>query len=126
MRAIRGDMPDTASNCYRKWVWLPTPSFGGDGVLSISQRPLKGGAPELDVYGVEEVQPEQLSCRTFVVVNLTDPEQEQPYKATVGAVQRCSCDAGVKGIRRTSCKHRDAITAAITAGAIPARQLQGA
>lgn len=126
MKAVRGDMPDTAAFCYRKWVWLPTPTFGGDGVMSISQRPLKGGAPELDVYGVEEIQPEQFSTRSFLVVNLTDPEQEQPYKATVGAVQKCTCDAGVKGIRRTSCKHRDAIGAAILAGAIPAKQPAGA
>lgn len=126
MRATKGEMPDTLTLGWRKWVWLPTPAYGGDGILTISQRPLKGGGSEVDVYGVEEAPPEHPSARTFVVVNLTDDTQEQPYKTTVGAVMRCSCEAGVKGVKRTSCKHRDALQAVIAAGCLPAKQLCGA
>ena len=126
MRAVRGEMPDTLTNCSRKWVWVPTPAVGGDGVLSLSQRPIKGGGVDLDTYGVSEIQPEQYGTRSFLFVNLTDEEQEEPYRCTVGAVTRCSCDAGRKGFRRTSCKHRDAVSSMIVAGCLPVREMAGA
>ncbi len=126
MKAVRGEMPDTLTNCSRKWVWVPTPAAGGDGMLCLSQRPIKGGGVDLDTYGVEEIQAEYPRCRSFVFVNLTDETQQEPYRCTVGPVSRCSCDAGRKGFRRTSCKHRDAVGAMIVAGVLPAKQLQGA
>lgn len=125
-KAVRGELPDTLTFGWRKWLWVPTPGHGGDGILSMSQRPLKGGGSDLDSYGVEEVQPEHRGSRSFLFINLTDEEQEQPYRCTVGAVNQCSCDAGRKGFRRTSCKHRDATQAMIVAGVLPARVLQGA
>lgn len=125
-KVYRVQMPDTASFGWRKWVFVCTPGGGGDGMLSVSQRPLKGGGSELDVYGVEEVQAEHPGCRTFALVNLTDDEQEQPYRCTVGPMTRCSCDAGRMGFRRNSCKHKDAIQDVIVAGGLPVRELVGA
>ena len=46
IRAMRGEMPDTATFGWRKWLWVPTPAVGGDGILSISQRPISSLADE--------------------------------------------------------------------------------
>src|ERR1043166_6475623 len=109
-------MPDTLSNGWRKGAWVPTSSVGGDGILSLSQRPMKGGGSDLEVYAVQEEPPEEFGTRLFLFVKLTDPDQEQPYKCVVGKVQSCSCEAGRMGFRRTSCRHRDALVAMISAG----------
>jgi hypothetical protein len=126
MRGYEFGMPDTLTYGWRKGAWVPTQHVGGDGILSLSQRPLKGGGSDLEVYAVEEQPADRPGCRVFLFVKLTDPEQEEPYKATVGAVSMCSCDAGRKGFRRTSCRHRDAVSALIVAGLLPARELAGA
>jgi len=125
-KAIKLELPDTLTFGWRKLVWVPTPRESCDGVLSFSQRPIKGGGTDHDVYGVEELPPDRPGVRVFELVNFTDTEQEQPYKCVVGAEQRCSCEAGVKGFRRTSCKHRDCLAALIVAGALPVREVQGA
>lgn len=126
IRAHEFTLPDTLSIGWRRGAWIPTPHVGGDGVLSLSQRPLKGGGSDLECYAVEEVQPERFGTRCFLFVKLTDPDQERPYKCVVGREQSCTCDAGRKGFRRTSCRHRDALNALIAAGILPVRELQGA
>ncbi len=125
-KAVKLSLPDTATFGWRTAVWVPTPGHGGDGILSFSQRPIKGGGVDLDTYAIEELPPERFGTRLFLVINLTDEDQEQPYRCVVGAEQRCSCMAGTKGINRTSCKHRDCLSQLTASGVLPTRELQGA
>lgn len=46
---------------------------------------------------------------------MTDPEQPEPYRVTVGGMNRCRCMAG-KCRNYSGCKHRDAIKAIIEDG----------
>lgn len=123
-RVVSGDLPRTATFVGRKWLWLGTPAFGGDGLLTVTQVKEKGYDCETEVYALQEIDPQYPRCRTFAVTNLSDAGQEQPYRCTVGPVVRCNCEAGRKGYRRSSCKHKDAILAAVKAGAIHTNQRQ--
>jgi len=83
---------------------------------------------EEHVYGIEEIAAHRPDTRKFMVLSLSDDDQEQPYEVTVGAAnfRRCTCDAGTKAFRKVTCKHMDAIRQLIEAGKLPARHTQGA
>lgn len=127
MKPLTGTLDATATFCVRRWTLIKTPAFGGDALLTITQVKAKAVPDvEIEMYGIEELMPEFPRCRTFAVVNLSDDAQEQPYRCTVGAQQRCTCDAGRKGFRRSSCKHKDSLKAVTECGALPPKEVQGA
>jgi hypothetical protein len=121
----------TATYRTRSGLWVPTVTggAGGDGVLTLVIVHAKAYKVEIDAYGVEEVSPELFRTRRFVLVNLTDPDQQEAYEVVGGAVRKCTCEAGRKGFKRASCKHVDALAHLVQAGKLPAKplaQLQGA
>lgn len=127
-RVYRFQLEPTATYRLRSCLFLPTSTLSCDGVLTMTIAHAKSFKIEQDVYGIEEIEPEQIGTRKFVLVNLTDDEQEQPYEVTTGAPQfrRCSCDGGKMGFRKASCKHKDALLHLIEANKLPQKQLQGA
>lgn len=121
--AICLEMPPTATYGRRALLWVPVdhthPAWDGRcGTLTIKLQHAKyraGANVELDTYAVEE-QPEQpgLPGRSFLVLNLTDPEQEDVYEVCLGPVNLCKCKAGK--CRVPDCKHRSALAAVIEFG----------
>ena len=121
-----GELAPTATYSHRLYVWFSTgtgevemPSgeiVPAIGKLTIKLRKGKGWNcnVELDTYAVEEVEPEEFGTRLFVLLNLTDPEQPEPYRVTVGGTNRCRCMAGKCKV--PDCKHRSAIAAIIEDG----------
>lgn len=105
---------------------LPTEAFGGHGVVTITQVHRSRSLIETDVYGFEVIDPEFHRCHTVAVVNLSDDSQEQPYRCTVGAQARCTCEAGRKGFRSASCKHKDVFKALLAGGVLANLKPQGA
>lgn len=129
MRGYPFELPPTATYRRRSCVWYTSPTFQGDGLLSITLIHAKSFKVEMDAYGVEEVGAEQFGTRRFQVVGVVNEHDapEEPYVVVLGAVRKCGCDAGWKGKNRSpSCKHRDAIEHLIRAGKLPARVIQGA
>jgi hypothetical protein len=107
-------------------VLLPTEAFGGHGVVTVTQVHRSRSLIETDVYGFEVVNPEYHRSVTAAVVNMSDDAQEEPYRCTVGAVIRCTCEAGRKGFRKSSCKHKDVFKALLAGGALADFRPQGA
>lgn len=106
----------TATYCDRTFRWIPT--IDREGVLVVRQWKHKGGAPEADVYAVEETTPPHCPERTFLVVNATDGGQPDAYEVAVrgGEAVRCSCKAAK--CRVPVCKHRDALESIIQSGGL--------
>lgn len=120
-------MEPTASYRRRSGVWIDTPHFGGDGIMTITCVEDKSYDIIQEIYGVEEIQADQPGCRSFLFVKLSDETQEQPYRVRVGGLPKCSCDAGRIGYRKSpSCKHRDALSRLIVCERLPKRELVGA
>lgn len=70
---------------------------------------------EIDTYAVAETESDHVGCRAFMLRNLTDPEQGDPYLTHVGGVNICRCLAGQCKV--DNCKHRDACELLIELGA---------
>lgn len=117
---------DSATYSHRTGFWIPTPQFGGDGLLSITLVERNREAVQQDLYGCEEVQPEHFGTRRFLLVNLGDPDQQEPYAVTVGGMVRCTCEAGRKGFNRGTCKHVDALGHLVARKVILPKQIEGA
>jgi hypothetical protein len=73
-------------------------------------------ATEVDIYGVQEVPPFLSQVRTFLLLNETDAEQEQPYEVITvsGVVVKCSCRAGK--VKAHECKHESALNRLLSEG----------
>lgn len=142
VNVITGDLGPTATYQRRSFAWVSNGSgfvshertlADGEqieevvpalGKLTIKVQHAKGcGCQcEIDTYAVEEVAPEQIGTRLFVLLNLSDPSQREPYRVTVGGMNRCRCQAGVCKV--PSCKHRDACAALVAEGAFePSEEL---
>src|SRR6185503_17239434 len=73
-----------------------------------------GRAIEIDTYAIKEVHllPGAMG-RVFLVLNITDPEQSEPYQVLIGRESLCDCKAGKckvpEGPGTMGCKHRDAV-----------------
>ncbi len=120
------ELGPTATYAARTAVWVSNGSgevdmpsgeiVPGLGKLTIRLRKAHAwwGRIETDTYAVQEIEPEQMGTRLFLLLNLTDPDQGEPYRVTVGGVNNCRCRAGLVG--RFVCKHQDAIAALIAEG----------
>lgn len=125
-----GVLPPTRTYHRRSWVWLTNGSgevdhpltgeiLPGLGKLTIKLQHSRNGVRrnvEIDTYAVDEVEPQYPGCRAFVLLNLSDPQQREPYLVHVGGVDTCRCRAGL--CRVDNCKHRDACEALIEEGLI--------
>lgn len=121
------ELPPTLTYSHRSYVWFSlgtgevvmpngevVPALGKL-TIKLRQGRRRNCKVELDTYAVDEVEPEQFGTRLFVLLNMTDPEQPEPYRVTVGGMNQCRCMAG-KCRNFSGCKHRDAMNDLIAAG----------
>lgn len=99
-----------------------------DGFLFLGQVKEKSYDVDEQTYGVEEVRSSfGPGWRSFSVRKLSAEEgaEDEQYTTSIGPRgSTCTCKAG--RTRNEVCRHRDGLTAAIKAGAVPKKQLQGA
>lgn len=115
--AVSDEMEPTRTYARRVWLWVPAdtthPAWDGRlGDLTIQlQRTRRAGCRvEQDTYAVQdEYGPDG---REFLLLNLTDPDQEDVYRVHPES-QTCSCTAAQCG---QICKHRDALSALLARG----------
>ena len=127
LRFVRGKMEPTRTYSARWWSWLETPTLPMDGVLTLGQVVEKSGEVDEAVYGLQEVPCSFPGGRSFCVRKLgaaLGSDEEQYTTQVFPRASVCTCKAG--RTRTEVCRHRDGITAAILAGALPAVQLIGA
>lgn len=101
------------------------------GLLTIRlKKAQRWGAPVIqNTYAVQEAAPEQVGTRLFLVLSVTNQEQKEPYRVTVGGRHSCRCKAGTCKVpsvpdETMGCRHRDALAALIEDGAlVPAGEL---
>jgi hypothetical protein len=113
----------------RRWCWVPADHDHPEwdrrlGNLTLLLQHAKTGWGrnlEIDTYAIEEQPLVGAMGRKFLLLNLTDPEQEDVYETIVGPESSCSCKAGkcrVPGEPEVTdgCKHRDGINCLIAEG----------
>ncbi len=127
------DLPPTRTYHSRVAVWVSNGSgevdmpsgeiVPGLGKLTLRLKKARrwDAAVTTNTYAVQEVEPEQIGTRLFLVQSLTNREQRDPYKVTVGGRHSCRCKAGKCRVPEVpdetmGCRHRDAIAALIEDG----------
>jgi hypothetical protein len=126
LRFVRGKMEPTRTYSSRWWSWLETPGLPFDGVLTLGQVVEKSGEVDEAAYGVCEVPCAFPGGRSFCVRKLGAAlgSDEESYTTTIlPRSSVCTCKSG--RCRNEICRHRDGVSAAILAGAIPAFQTIG-
>jgi hypothetical protein len=129
------DLGGTASYARRRASWYPGRGSHADpraGTLRIvvqrGDRP--GDGDDATDYGVQVAPPDEtpVGCVTFLLLNDTppaadaDPERSEIYKVTVNPMGAgCTC-RGASNRRARSCKHGDAILAALKDGCLGGSQ----
>ena len=107
LQVITDELSPTATYRNRSFVYLSDgsgyvtmpdsdESIPAVGKLTILLRKARSelGKEEIDTYAVAEVDAEYPGTRLFLLLNLTDPGQGEPYSVTVGGVNLCRCMAG--------------------------------
>lgn len=127
VRFVGGKLEATRTYSHRWWRWLEVPGTPCDGFLTLGQVVEKSGNVDESMYGVEEVRCAFPGGREFAVRKLgaglgSDEEQYRVQVLPRGSY--CTCKAG--RTHTEVCRHRCGLTAAIQAGAIPAKQEIGA
>jgi hypothetical protein len=130
LQPIIDDLPPTATYRRRSFVYIADGSgfvcvpdsdetVPGLGKLTIRLRKARSevGKEEIDSYAVAELPAEYPGTRLFLLLNLSDPSQGEPYKVTVGGVNLCRCQAGRCKVP-SGCKHRDALARVIELGGL--------
>lgn len=128
MTGYRFELPPTATYRRRSCVWYTSPTFQGDGLLTVTLIHAKSFKVEMDAYAIEELGAEQFGTRRFQLVGVVNEHEPPvlPYVLVTGAFRKCGCECGAKGYKRAECKHIHAVEALIRAGKLPVRQMQGA
>jgi hypothetical protein len=115
-----GELLPTASYARRSWCWIPAnrehPEWDrrlGNLTLKVQHASGYGAKCDLDTYAIEELDPIFGIGRVFLLVNLTDLEQSQPYQVTIGDYELCTCQSGKC---KQDCKHSAAIVELIESG----------
>ena len=127
-------LPPTKTYSRRSFCWIPadpeSPEADGRiGNLTIKLQHSKSGVRrnvECDTYAVERDTPEpgDNGGTAFWLMNMTDPDAEEPYRCVVGGMNpKCGCTAGKCKVppdegATLGCKHRDAIEHLIEGGYI--------
>lgn len=100
---VTADLPPTRTYGRRSYCWVPAdpthPNWDGRlGNLTIRLQHARSGWGrdiELDTYSVIEQPPSQFVMgRDFLLLNLTDQEQQDVYEVRIGPVEDCTCIAG--------------------------------
>lgn len=129
LRTFRGSLEPTRTYARRWWLWIPTPGMPCDGFILLGQVPAKSYDVDEQTYGVAEVPSVHgFGWRSFAVrkCGAAPGGVDEMYTCSIGprGVSVCTCKAG--RTRNEVCRHRDGLRAAIEAGAIPRKDLQGA
>lgn len=137
------ELPSTRTYFSRVVVWVSNGSgevdmpsgevVPGLGKLTVRLKKARrwDAAVVTNTYAVQEVGPEEPGTRLFLVQSLTNRDQRDPYKVTVGGRHTCGCKAGRCRVPEVpdetmGCRHRDALAALIEDGALePAGELMG-
>jgi hypothetical protein len=102
LNSVSDDLPPTRTYQRRSFVWLPS---DGEmlGELIVKQQYAKSGVGrklDLDTYGIDRDplnEPGDNGGEAFWIVNLSDPDAEQPYRCVVGGIHpfggKCTCKA---------------------------------
>ncbi len=121
------ELEPTLTYAHRSYVWFSDGTGevimpGGEVVPGLGKLTVKmrhgrrwNCKTEIDTYAVEEVDAEEFGTRLFVLLNLTDKTQPEPYRVTVGGMNRCRCMAGRCRVP-SGCKHRDSVADLIESG----------
>ncbi|HXD87044.1 MAG TPA: hypothetical protein VN641_11155 [Urbifossiella sp.] len=116
------DLGPTATYGRRRLCWIPAsrehPEWDRrDGNLTLVMQHARTGwgrKIETDTYAVEE-QPPIIGVmgRVFLLLNLSDDEQDQPYQCVIGPNEQCTCTAAKCKVPASEnshgCKHIDAL-----------------
>jgi hypothetical protein len=127
IKTFRGTMDSTRTYSRRWWLLIPTPAMPFDAILLLGQVKDKSYEVDEQTYGVLEIRSAFPKARAFVVRKCgaeLGGDDEQYLTTIAPAGGSCTCKAGKT--RQEICRHRDGIRAAILAGALPKRELQGA
>lgn len=129
LRTFRGTMEATRAFVKRWWLWIPTPGMSCDGFLLLGQVPEKTFDVQEDTYGVSEVRPTWgHGWRAFAVRKCgAEPGgEDEMYTTSIGPGGKSTCTCKAGRTRNEVCRHRDGLRAAIQAGAIPPKRIEGA
>lgn len=133
--AVRDTLPETRTYHVREFIWIPAdeqhPEADGRlGNLTLKLQFRRGTHRkfDLDSYAVElDTAPDPMNNggAAFWLVNLTDKEQDQPYRCVVGGLKpRCTCKASQCQVRDDEgelvCKHYSALKHLTESGYITA------
>lgn len=110
---MEDDLPPTKTYKWRHFRWVPAgplirrfnPGTLGTLVIQLSKS-LTGKRIETDTYSMQEEPNLGKYGRQFLLLNMTDPTQQDVYHVVIGPMPRCTCDAGRAKLR---CKHLDSI-----------------
>lgn len=113
---VRQRIAPTKTYALREIVWIPGSGEDGIGRLLVKQQYRDGKRHnyeyDLDSYAVNRDTPEphDNGGTAFWLHNITDPEQEQPYRCVVGGLTpKCNCKASRCDVRdeagELTCKH---------------------
>lgn len=116
---ISAELPPTATYKRRAYYWMP--DGDGTGLLTINlQHSRRAGAKvESDTYQVIETADPAYPTpgRVFLLNNVTDDTQEQPYEVFIADDPRrddCTCTAD--RCKAPCCKHKDSCRSILEAG----------
>jgi hypothetical protein len=128
IRVVGGKMEATKTCAARWWKWIETPGLPCDGILILGQVEEKSGKVDEQTYGVETVPCSWPGGRSFAVRKLGAEigGDDEMYTTSIGPGGKsvCTCSAG--RARVEVCRHRDSLRAAILAGAVPPKRIEGA
>jgi hypothetical protein len=116
---ISAEIPPTRTYARRSYVWLPDGDGGGILTVNLSHSRRPGTKVESDTYSLQETADpaHPVPGRTFLLLNLTDRDQEQPYEVFVADDPRrddCTCTAD--RCNAPCCKHKDCCRSILEAG----------
>lgn len=114
--AAVGKLTPTPTYSFRgfNWVRCPALQVGSvpiDGLLALRLKKFRGGE-ELDVYAVLYEGEQPFEGHAFLLHNVFDRDQPEPYRVCVGPVVTCTCKSGRTHAAR-ECKHKSAVIALI-------------
>lgn len=117
-RPVVLDLPATSTYARRRAEWTRGRPGEGRLVITLWKTDRPDCVPEEDEYGVQaEAAAVGQIGRSFLLLNETDDEQPDVYRAVVGRDPTCTCKAGLCRVPG-GCKHRDALAAVVAAGLV--------
>lgn len=127
LKTFQGSMEPTRTYSKRWWLLIHLPGMPFDAILLLGQVKDKSYGIDESTYGLLEIRSAFPNSRAFVLRKCgSKPGSDEEQYLTTIAPRGASCTCKAGKTRTEICRHRDGITAAILAGALPQRELQGA